>query len=146
MTPQAAHDAFVGAGIIGPSYPTGGADIPSGAVDATQPARGRLPPNQLGQYPVGTQTHEFPSGSQLGIPQPAGGGQISNVPDQSLISSRPTGGQYGGDEGGYRYQTPQDRLPSNVGGQTGKTAIKRHFVLLIMERDLFIHFHIHIEQ
>lgn len=77
---------------------------------------------------MGSQTHEIPGGSQLGVLQPGGTGQVSNIGDQNLIPQRPTGGipsqigqQVGGDGGGYRYQTPQDRLPSDVGGQpTGK--------------------------
>lgn len=125
LTPQQAHDAFTSSGIIGPS--SGGTGVPSGSLDTSQQG-GRLPQSQLAQYPVGSQTHVLPSGGQLGTLQPGGAGQTSNVGDQ-YISSRPAGGigsridQQGGDDGGYRYQTPQDRLPSNVGGpSTGKIA------------------------
>lgn len=108
LTPQQVHDAFTLAG------------IPSGSQDTSQPSTGRLSPNQLTQYPVGSQTHELPSGSQLGTLQPGGSGQISNVGDQHLVQNRPAGGtpsqigQHGGDTGGYRYQTPQDRFPGEI--------------------------------
>lgn len=126
LTPQQAHDVFTSAGI-----PYG-----SPSQDTSQPSAGRLSPNQLTQYPVGSQTHELPSGSQLGILQPGGNGQISSVGDQHLIPSRPAGGtpsqigQQGGDDGGYRYQTPQDRFPGNIGGgdSPGKITSKKRFI------------------
>lgn len=109
LTPQQAHDAFTSAGIL------------SGSQDTSQPSTGRSSPNQLTQYPVGSQRHELPGGSQLDILQPGGNGQLSSVGDQNLISNQPAGGissqtgQHGGDDGGYRYQTPQDRFPGNIG-------------------------------
>lgn len=120
LTPQQAHEAFISAG-ISPSYPS----IDARSQDTSQPGTSRLPQNQLSQYPIGSQTHEIPSGSQLSGVTLAGNGQISYVGDPNLISNRPAGGisrQQGGDDGGYRYQTPKDRLPSNIGGQPiGKT-------------------------
>lgn len=122
LTPQQAHDAFISAGIISPSYPSSGA----GSQDTSQPGTSRLPQNQLSQYPIGSQAHEIPSGSQLSGLHPGGNGQISYVGDPNLISNRPAGGipsQQGGDVGGYQYQTPKDRLPSNIGGHPiGKIA------------------------
>lgn len=105
LTPQQAHDAFISAGIIGPSISPGGHE-------ASQTNAGRLPQNQLSQYPVGSQTHDVSGGGQLGSIQPGPGNEISNVGDQSFILSRPGAGQTGGagDNGGYRYQTPQDRF------------------------------------
>lgn len=100
LSPQQAHDAFISAGIIGPS---------PGGHDASQTSAGRLPQNQLSPYPVGSQTHNIPSDGRLGPIQSGPAGEISNVGDQSLISNRPGAGQ-AGDNGGYRYQTPQDRF------------------------------------
>lgn len=92
LTPQQAHDAFVSSGIVTPAQP-----------------------NQLSQYPVGSQTHDLPSGSQLGVLQAGDGGQVSTGGDQSIVSQRPSGvlpGQQGEADGSYYYPTP-----SGAGGQ-----------------------------